>query len=35
MIRLREQMEFIGIEIHTCSSGLVTELHAGLGGAAR
>jgi DNA invertase Pin-like site-specific DNA recombinase len=31
-IRLREQMEFIGIEIHTCASGLVTELHAGLGG---
>ncbi|HMA73130.1 MAG TPA: recombinase family protein, partial [Xanthobacteraceae bacterium] len=31
-IRLREQMEFIGVEIHTCASGLVTELHAGLEG---
>jgi DNA invertase Pin-like site-specific DNA recombinase len=31
-IRLREQMEFIGIEIHTCASGLVTEMHAGLEG---
>jgi hypothetical protein len=24
-IRLREQMDFIGIDIHTCASGLVTE----------
>ncbi len=31
-IRLREQMEFIGVEIHTCASGLVTEMHAGLEG---
>jgi|SRR5262252_8551765 len=31
-IRLREQMDFIGIEIHTCASGLVTEMHAGLEG---
>src|SRR5260370_17671551 len=25
-------MEFIGVEIHTCASGLVTEMHAGLEG---
>lgn len=31
-IRLREEMEFRGIEIHTCASGLVTEMHAGLEG---
>jgi DNA invertase Pin-like site-specific DNA recombinase len=31
-IRLREQMEFIGVEIHACASGLVTEMHAGLEG---
>ena len=31
-IRLREEMEFKGIEIHTCASGLVTEMHAGLEG---
>lgn len=29
---LREEMEFRGIEIHTCASGLVTEMHAGLEG---
>jgi DNA invertase Pin-like site-specific DNA recombinase len=31
-IRLREQMEFIGVEIHSCASGLVTDMHAGLEG---
>ena len=31
-MHLREQMEFISIEIHTCASGLVTKLHAGLEG---
>jgi hypothetical protein len=31
-IRMRERMDFIGIEIHTCASGLVTEMHAGLEG---
>jgi len=30
--QLRKQMEFLGVEIHTCSDGLVTKLNAGLKG---
>jgi hypothetical protein len=31
-IRLREQIELIGVEIHTCAFGPITEMHAGLKG---
>src|SRR6476469_2523033 len=30
--KLRQRLEFLGIEIHTCTDGHVTRLHAGLKG---
>ncbi len=30
--KLRQQLEFLGVEIHTCTDGHVTKLHAGLKG---
>src|SRR5262249_27680421 len=30
--KLREHMDFLGIEIHTCSDGLITKVQAGLKG---
>jgi hypothetical protein len=30
--KLRQRLEFLGVEIHTCTDGYVTKLHAGLRG---
>jgi site-specific DNA recombinase len=30
--KLRQRLEFLGIEIHTCTDGHITKLHAGLKG---
>src|SRR5260370_1502423 len=30
--KLRQRLEFLGVEIHTCTDGHVTKLHAGLKG---
>ena len=30
--KLRQQLEFIGVELHTCTDGRITKLHAGLKG---